>query len=245
MSTPIKDPRFRYDLVIPELVSRRDPRRRIPSRRIDRSGDAAGVVGSRQWLVETLLHGQPIGTKVENLRGVDQYGRDLNPQPDFYVETDEQIEALEELRGLPFHPGAVVEQAPQAVGVEPQVGGDVGAAAYWRPSDRPPLDPEEAKKLMPNLVNPRGVPQRTAGAKMVQVTPPKPPSAAELEEQARNPQLDPPDVLGQLNEARAEAARKAAETKAEGSGTSPEAPAPQTSPEEASGAVYEDPDRKP
>jgi hypothetical protein len=205
MSTPIKDPRFRYDLVIPELVSRRDPRRRIPARRIDRSGDAAGVVTSRRWLVDTILHGQPIGTAVENLRGVDQYGRDLNPQPEFFTETDEQVEALEELRGLPFHPGAVVEQAAQAVGTEPQVGGDVAGAAFWRPSDRPPLDPEEAKKLMPNLTNPRGLPQHTARPSMVRV------------EDAPKP-LTPEE----------QAAREI-----EGSGTSPDAPAPQNAAEGA------------
>jgi hypothetical protein len=258
MSTPIKDPRFRYDLVIPELVSRRDPRRRIPARRIDRSGDAAGVVTSRRWLVDTILHGQPIGTAVENLRGVDQYGRDLNPQPEFFTETDEQVEALEELRGLPFHPGAVVEQAAQAVGTEPQVGGDVAGAAFWRPSDRPPLDPEEAKKLMPNLTNPRGLPQHTARPSMVRVEDaPKPltpeEQAARDEELARNPQLDPPDVLAGLNAAREEAALKSravppdvahqrhaervermvAAGEIESSGTSPDAPAPQNAAEGA------------
>lgn len=95
MATPTKDARFKYTVVTPD------------GKRYSRGGSASGVVQSRRWLVDTLLHGQPVGSQIEDLREVGVNGEEipLDEQPTFYTEEIEPRREAPNPRAVPFHPG--------------------------------------------------------------------------------------------------------------------------------------------
>jgi hypothetical protein len=65
----IYNPRVRYDIVLPD------------GGRYDQTSDVAGWMDNRQWFVDTVLHGYPVGTVVHNLRQVTRSGKEFRNQP--------------------------------------------------------------------------------------------------------------------------------------------------------------------
>lgn len=82
MATPIEKPHLRYDLVRPD-----------GTRSSQQSSVSGWMGGSREsdvnnlkWFVDLMLHSEPEGSRIENLRFVDARGRDLPDQPDLVDE---------------------------------------------------------------------------------------------------------------------------------------------------------------
>jgi len=95
MATPIKNVRFRYILRTPD------------GKTVQKDGDITGTAESRRWLVDTLLHGKPLGSKIEQLRQVTPGGREmpLEMQHPFFTEEITPRLAPPENERYGTHPG--------------------------------------------------------------------------------------------------------------------------------------------
>jgi hypothetical protein len=74
MATPASDLRVRYDFVTPR------------GKKIDRTSTVAGRLFNRKWLIDILLHAEPPGSRIVNLRAVDEKGNDLPEQSEVLTE---------------------------------------------------------------------------------------------------------------------------------------------------------------
>jgi hypothetical protein len=99
----IYNPRVRFDIVLPDGA------------RYDQTSDVAGWFDNRQWFVDTVLHGYPVGTVIHNLRQVNRAGKDFKNQPlalaapvpkphDFHVEKSRALRSM-------FKPKAAAQDA--------------------------------------------------------------------------------------------------------------------------------------
>lgn len=86
MADAIHNPRLRFTI--------RYPDKRTQGRQVK----VIGWANDRQWLIDTVLHGLPLGTTVENLRQVDRRGRDLPKQPNLVTAPDPESPKVEMVR---------------------------------------------------------------------------------------------------------------------------------------------------
>jgi hypothetical protein len=98
----IYNPRVKFDVVLPDGM------------RYEQQSDIAGWLDNRQWLVDTLLHGYPVGTVIHNLRQVSRLGKDFKNQPallaapapvpnDFHVAKSPALRALFKPKAAALH----------------------------------------------------------------------------------------------------------------------------------------------
>lgn len=102
--TSIKNVKFRYLLV------------RSDGRKFLRDGDITGIAESRRWLVDTLLHGQPIGSQIKELRQITKMGKEIAKQHPFFTEPISLRAAAPHPDDHAFHPGVEPPQSPDQVG---------------------------------------------------------------------------------------------------------------------------------
>ena len=104
----IKNVKFRYLLVRPD------------GRKFQRDGEITGIAESRRWLVDTLLHGQPLGSQIKELRQITKQGNEIAKQHPFFTEPITLRSAAPHPDDHAFHPG-----------VEPPVSQDDGLTEDW------------------------------------------------------------------------------------------------------------------